>query len=106
LWLFVAFSFLCLFSFYLLFSYLANMNVTNKQLGPIFVVAGTAIGGGMIALPMMIAKLGIVLGTVLMLSISVVAYSTAIVNIELMLRAAKGLPIGQLGALFSGKIAS
>ncbi|MDR0418302.1 MAG: hypothetical protein LBH08_02615 [Puniceicoccales bacterium] len=82
------------------------MNIKNKQLGAIFIVAGTAIGGGMIALPIMIAKLGIVLGTVLMLFIWVVAYYTAIINIELILRAGKGLSIGQLGALFSGKIAS
>jgi tyrosine-specific transport protein len=75
-------------------------------LGAILIVAGTAIGGGMIALPIMIAKLGIVLGIVLMFAIWVVAYYTAIVNIELNLQAGKGLPIGQLGALFSGKIAS
>jgi tyrosine-specific transport protein len=83
-----------------------DMNIVSKQLGAIFIVAGTAIGGGVIALPIMIAKLGILWGVVLMLGIWVVAYYTAIVNVELNLQAGKGLPIGQLGALFSGKIAS
>ncbi|MDR1590476.1 MAG: hypothetical protein LBR92_00545 [Puniceicoccales bacterium] len=82
------------------------MNIVNKQLGAILIVAGTAIGGGMIALPIMIAKLGILWGVALMLAIWGVVYYTALVNIELNLQAEKGLPIGQLGALFSGKIAS
>jgi amino acid permease len=35
------------------------MNILSRQLGAILIVAGTAIGGGMIALPIMVAKLGI-----------------------------------------------
>jgi tyrosine-specific transport protein len=85
---------------------LENVNIISKQLGAIFIVAGTAIGGGIIALPVMIAKLGILLGIVLMFVIWVVVYYTAIVNVELNLQAGKGLPLGQLGALFSGKVAS
>jgi tyrosine-specific transport protein len=82
------------------------VGIVSRQLGGILIVAGTAIGGGIIALPIMVAKLGILLGILLMLAIWIVAYHTAIVNVELNLQAGKGLPIGQLGALFSGKIAS
>ncbi|MDR3317609.1 MAG: hypothetical protein LBS71_02270 [Puniceicoccales bacterium] len=78
----------------------------NKQLGAILMVAGTAIGGGVIALPIMMAKLGIVWGTISMIFIWLVVYYTALVNIELNLHAKEGLTLGQLGALFSGKIAS
>jgi tyrosine-specific transport protein len=82
------------------------VNIVSRKLGGILIVAGTAIGGGVIALPIMIAKLGILLGVALMLTIWMVAYYTAIVNVELNLQAGKGMPLGQLGALFSGKIAS
>ncbi len=77
----------------------------QKTVGAILLVAGTCIGSGMIALPMVLAKLGLVPSILLMLFIWVIMYYTSLVNLELNLRAGHGLSLGALGKLFSGKIA-
>lgn len=77
----------------------------HKQLGAIMLVAGTCIGSGMIALPMTLAKLGIVPGILLMAALWSVIYYTCLVNLELNLQAGKGMALGALGQKFSGKIA-
>lgn len=75
----------------------------QKQLGPILLVAGTCIGSGMIALPIVLAKLGLLCSILLMLLIWLVMYHTSLINLELNLQAGKGLALGSLGRLFSGK---
>lgn len=75
----------------------------RKQLGAICLVAGTCIGSGMIALPMVSAKLGLIPSVTLMLLIWVAMYYSSLVNLELNLQAGEGLPLGALGKRYSGK---
>lgn len=77
----------------------------QKQIGSILFVAGTTIGSGVIALPMIIAKLGLIPSILLMLGIWTLMYYTAIVNLELNLQTGKGLPLGALGKRLSGPLA-
>lgn len=77
----------------------------QRQLGAIFLVAGTAIGSGTLALPMVLAKLGLVASIVLMLCVWGLVYYTALMSVELNLHAKKGLPLGPLARRFSGPIA-
>lgn len=77
----------------------------QKTTGAALLVAGTCIGSGMIALPMVLAKLGIIPSVILMLVIWFIMYYTSLVNLELNLRAGHGLSLGALGRLFSGKTA-
>ena len=78
----------------------------HKQMGAIMLVAGTCIGSGMIALPMMLSKLGIIPSIALIITLWSVIYYTCLVNIELNLQAGKGLDLGSLGKKFSGNIAN
>lgn len=75
----------------------------NKNWGAILLVAGTCIGSGMIALPMVLAKLGLIYSILLMLFIWFIMYYTSLVNLELNLQAGHGLSLGALGRLFSGR---
>lgn len=77
----------------------------NKKNGAILLVAGTCIGSGMIALPMVLAKLGLIPSILLMLVIWFVMYYTSLINLELNLQVNQGLPLGELGRRFSGKTA-
>lgn len=77
----------------------------QRQIGATILVAGTCIGGGMIALPMVLAKIGIIPSIVVMLMTWMLVYYTSIINLELHLQAGKGLTLGELGRKFSGKIA-
>lgn len=74
-----------------------------KLLGCICLVAGTAIGAGMLALPIALAKFGLFFGTLLMLGTWAICYFSALLNLELNLRAGQGLPLGALGQHFSGQ---
>jgi len=76
-----------------------------KQIGAILFVAGTCIGSGMIALPMVLATLGILPSILLMVAVWFIMYYTSLINLELNLQAGHGLPLGALGKYFSGKIA-
>ena len=73
-----------------------------KQIGASFLVAGTCIGSGMIALPLILAKLGLVLSLFLMLSVWGLMYYTSLITLELVLQARQELSLGELGAHFSG----
>ena len=77
----------------------------NKQLGSIMLIAGTCIGSGMIALPLMMAKLGIIASTLLMFIMWMVIYFTALASVELNLQAGRGMTLGELGRKLSGPIA-
>ncbi len=76
-----------------------------KQIGAILLVAGTCIGSGMIALPLVLAKIGLIPSIFLMISIWIVMYFTSLINLELNLSARHGLSLGKLGRLYSGKVA-
>lgn len=75
----------------------------HKKIGAILLVAGTCIGSGMIALPMVLAKLGLIPSVLLMLTIWFVMYYTSLINLELNLQADRGLTLGELGKHFSGR---
>ncbi len=68
-------------------------------------VAGTCIGTGMIALPMTLAKIGVVPSILFMLFTWMLMYFTSLITVELNIQAGKGLALGALGHRFSGKIA-
>lgn len=75
----------------------------RKLITPIFLVAGTSIGGGMLALPMVLAKLGIATSLFIMLLIWLLTYYSSLISVELNLHSDRGLSLGQLGRKFSGK---
>lgn len=77
----------------------------HKKIGTVFLVAGTCIGSGMIALPMVLAKLGLIPSLLIMVATWFVMYFTSLINLELNLQAGKGIPLGELGRIFSGKTA-
>lgn len=77
----------------------------EKLIGSILLIAGTCIGSGMIALPMVLAKIGLIPSIILMFIIWFLIYYTSLINLELNLQAGKGLALGRLGRYFSGRIA-
>lgn len=77
----------------------------QKQLGSILLIAGTCIGSGMIALPIVLAKLALIPSFLLMLVIWAVVYYTSLISLELNIQAGHGLSLGALGKYFSGPIA-
>lgn len=77
----------------------------HRQIGAILLIAGTCIGSGMIALPMVLAKLALIPSLLLMLGIWWVMYYTSLINVELNLQAGQAMTLGSLGRYFSGKSA-
>lgn len=76
----------------------------KKQTGAIMLIASTCIGSGMIALPMILAKVGIIPSIILMILVWLVIYHTSLVNIELVLQSGEELTLGALSKRFSGRI--
>jgi tyrosine-specific transport protein len=78
-----------------------------KHIGAIMLVAGTAIGSGMLALPITLAKLGIIQSICLMLATSIITYYSALINLELHLQSESkhALSLGKLAKYFSGRTA-
>jgi tyrosine-specific transport protein len=74
----------------------------HKQLGATFLVAGTCIGSGMMALPMILANVGLIISIFLMGIIWLVMYYTALVSLELNLQSQQGLTLGELCKKYSG----
>ena len=72
----------------------------------ICLVAGTAVGVGMIALPMALCKIGIFPTIALILIVWFFMYISSLLGTEINLRAGYGFPIGKLANLYSGRIAS
>lgn len=77
----------------------------EKKVGAILLIAGTCIGSGMIALPMVLAKVGLIPSIGCMLFTWFVMYYTSLINLELNLQAGHGLSLGSLARYFSGKYA-
>lgn len=75
----------------------------QKKLGAPLLIAGTCIGSGMIALPMVLAKIGIIPSILMMGGIWLIMYYTSLINLELNLQAGRGMPLGDLGRKFSGR---
>lgn len=74
----------------------------KREISSIFLVAGTCIGGGTIALPMVLAKVGVIPSLIVMISIWLLNYYPSLAGIELNLRSERGLSLGELGKTFSG----
>lgn len=77
----------------------------QRQIGSIFIVAGTAIGAGMLALPLVLGKFGLPLTILIMFVIWSVMYYVSLVVVELNLQEGHGLTLIQLGKKFSGRTA-
>jgi tyrosine-specific transport protein len=75
----------------------------ERRIGAPLLIAGTCIGSGMIALPMVLAKIGIIPSILLMIVIWVAMYYSSLINLELNLQAGRGMSLGDLGRKFSGK---
>jgi tyrosine-specific transport protein len=75
----------------------------GKVFGSSCLIAGTAIGGGMLALPLILAKVGLIQALGLMVSIWLLAYYSALLGSELNLRAQAPLSLGSLAHHFSGQ---
>jgi len=69
-------------------------------------VTGTAVGAGIVSLPMTLCKIGILPTIALILGIWFFMYISGLLGAEINLRAGHGLPLGKLGSLYSGRIAS
>lgn len=74
----------------------------QKQITSTLLVAGMCIGGGTIAIPMVLAKLGIVPSAIIALLVWFLNYYPSLAGMDLNLRAERGLSLGSLGKLFSG----
>lgn len=74
----------------------------TKNLGASFLVAGTCIGSGMIALPMVLSSFGLFYSFIFMFSVWLLMYFSSLISLELNLKANKGLALGPLAQHFSG----
>lgn len=78
----------------------------NKLFGSICMVAGTAIGAGMIALPMTLAKFGVVGSLSVMILTWFLVYYSALIGSELTLKVENSLSLSDIAFRLSGKTAS
>ena len=72
----------------------------KKQLNAAFLLAGTAIGSGMISLPMVLAKFGIINSCLIMLAFSILTYLTALIRSDLNLNSRAEATLKEVGNIF------
>lgn len=75
----------------------------QKQLRAIFILAGTAVGSGMISLPIVLAPMGLIPSILLMLSCAFITYVSALIRTELNLHSDSRFTLELVGLEFSGK---
>lgn len=78
----------------------------KKQLSSISLLAGTAIGSGMLSLPIVLTGCGMLTSLVLMLACVWIAYFSSIIRTELNIHSKSDFAIKDVGAYFSGRIAA
>lgn len=78
----------------------------KKQLSAISLLAGTAIGSGMLSLPLVLARYGIWFGCAMMVAFIWVAYFSSIIRAELNIYSQADFALKDVGSFYSGKIAS
>ncbi|QQX80925.1 amino acid permease [Shewanella sp. KX20019] len=78
--------------------------MNSKILGSIAIVAGTAIGGGMLALPLATASLGTIPALLLLVLIWGVSIYTSLLMLEINLRAGVGLNVHAITGKTLGKV--
>lgn len=83
---------------------LKNYDVDKKRFfGAVFIVAGTTIGAGMLALPMSVAALGLLNGSMMLAALWFVAYYSALVSIDLNTHSGGSNSIAKLANQYLGK---
>ncbi|MDR0392736.1 MAG: hypothetical protein LBH52_00680 [Puniceicoccales bacterium] len=78
----------------------------KKTLSAIFLLVGTAVGSGLITLPMVLSQIGILKACGLMLLCMFVAYVSALARCELNLQSKCDFTLEDVGLYFSGKMAA
>ena len=78
----------------------------KKQLEAISLIAGTAIGSGMLSLPLVLAEYGLKFCCLLMIAFIWVAYFSSIIRAELNIHSRADFSLRDVGNFFSGPIAS
>ncbi|MDR1092240.1 MAG: hypothetical protein LBL79_14310 [Prevotella sp.] len=78
----------------------------RKQLGAISLLAGTAIGSGMISLPIVLANFGIIGSLLLMIFFCWVTYVSAMIRCELNINSRSDFSLKDVGLLFGGRISA
>lgn len=74
----------------------------KREITSILLIAGTCIGGGTIALPMVLAKIGIIPSVLITIAIWLLNYYPSLSGVELNLRSDRGMSLGELGRKISG----
>ncbi len=69
----------------------------NRQIGSVFVVIGTEVGAGVLALPILIAKTGFLIGSIIMLFAWLLMTITAIILCELVISCPDGTSFAGMG---------
>jgi tyrosine-specific transport protein len=77
----------------------------KKMVNAVFLVAGTAVGAGLISLPLATANVGLFWSLIVIAASFFVAYQTSCMAINLSVVAQKGLSIVELSQEFSGRAA-
>lgn len=75
----------------------------NRITGSALIIAGTAIGAGMIAMPMVLSKIGLLPGVIVLLFIWASVYYSALVITSLNLRTGRAVSIGSIARDISGR---
>ncbi|MDR0647556.1 MAG: hypothetical protein LBF43_03950 [Puniceicoccales bacterium] len=78
----------------------------KKTLSAIFLLVGTAVGSGLITLPMVLSQIGILKACGLMLLCTFVAYVSALARCELNLQSKCDFTLEDVGLHFSGRMAA
>ncbi|MDR1982677.1 MAG: hypothetical protein LBQ08_02680 [Holosporaceae bacterium] len=78
----------------------------RKQLGAIFLLAGTAIGSGMISLPIVLVNFGIIGSLLLMLFFCWVTYVSAMIRCELNIHSQADFSLKDVGLFFGEPISA
>jgi tyrosine-specific transport protein len=86
-----------------LFSIYIQEFIMQKQLRAISILSGTAIGSGMISLPIVLAHIGIVPSIFLMIICAFMTYISALIRTELNLHSDSRFTLELVGLKFSGK---
>ena len=72
----------------------------KKQLGASFLLAGTAIGSGMLSLPMVLAKFGIFNSVLIMFAFAVLTYFSALIRADLNIQSNPDASLKDVGIFF------
>lgn len=75
----------------------------KKQFAATFLLAGTAIGSGMISLPMVLAKFGIMTTCLIMITFAALTYLTALIRSDLNLNLCAAATLKEAGCAFGCK---